>query len=120
MAGKNQVAYKVDLKRPENQNSLDNLLGNMPKKKITRCSRSKTGKSLEHTDTVVCKEERASLVKNNLTSTLTATGFVFTYSRKVLINKTATSTGHRLFYQRAAKMDAYGVLVAVMSPSVQS
>lgn len=33
MAEKNQVAYKVDLKRPENQNSLDNLLGNMPKKK---------------------------------------------------------------------------------------
>lgn len=119
MVEKNQVAYKVDLKRPENQNSLNNLLGNMPKK-IARCCRSKTGKSLEHTDTAVCKEERARLVKNDLTSNLTATGIVFTYSLKVLINKAATSPGHGLFYQHAARRGSYGVLVAVMSPSVQS
>lgn len=78
---------KVYLKRSESQNSLNKLLGNMPKE-ITRCYGSKAGKSLEHTDMVVWKEERARLVKNNLTLNLTTTECVFTYSLQVFTHKT--------------------------------
>lgn len=53
----------------------------MPKE-ITRCYRSKAGKSLEHTDMVVWKEERTRPVKNNLTLNLTTTECIFTYSLK--------------------------------------
>lgn len=59
----------------------------MPKK-FTRCYWSKAGKSLEHTDMAVWKEERAWLVKNNLTLNLTTTKSVFTYSLKDFIHKT--------------------------------
>lgn len=59
----------------------------MPKE-ITRCYRSKAGKSLEHTDMVVWKKERARPVKNNLTLNLTTTECVFTYSLKGFTYKT--------------------------------
>lgn len=37
---------------------------------------------------IVWREEKAKLVKNDLTLSLTTAGFVFAYSLKVLINKT--------------------------------
>lgn len=85
---------------------------------------SKAGKSLENTDSIVWKEERARLLKNNLTLNLTTTGFVFTYSLKVRINKTDLLALIMDFSIRVLlRMNGHvysGVLIAVVSLSVQS
>lgn len=74
----------------------------MPKE-ITRCYGSKAGKSLEHTNTVVWKEERASLVKNKLTLNLTITECHLLTHLKSLPTNRPTSTDHGFFEQSAVK-----------------